>query len=338
MESTQHTFAVYFQQIVDNMLPEGAPERDKMAALFAAFSSRPLVELGPEAAQLFDVLAGLPNSYKLIFQLGTQVPLTAYAPIAMPMKFAPTIGQSLKFLSRFMHLQAPVLSAHYEQEDGGVRVTFTMREPMTPEGELFLATGAFCALSTEIATISGNRSNLRDIHITDAPPAALALFEKLLGVRPETGHDTNSCFIERTVLDTPNPFADPLSFARYEAMYEAQEQEFQHRASIAESLKQRIFSSIENPPSFDELAAELRMSERQLRFALAKEGTNYRELLKNCRIDFARTQLANPRMSITKLAHRLGYADVTAFNHGFKRWTGLSPTQFQASLQKQNPK
>ncbi|WP_414729367.1 helix-turn-helix domain-containing protein [Zhongshania aliphaticivorans] len=60
--------------------------------------------------------------------------------------------------------------------------------------------------------------------------------------------------------------------------------------------------------------------------------SNYRQIIKKCCIEYCGPQLKNPRMSISKLAGNLGYNDITAFNHGFKRWTGQSPSAFQKKI------
>jgi AraC-like DNA-binding protein len=46
--------------------------------------------------------------------------------------------------------------------------------------------------------------------------------------------------------------------------------------------------------------------------------------------------LALPGTTITQLAFMLGFSDVSAFSRAFKKWYGVSPTQFRASETSQN--
>jgi AraC-like DNA-binding protein len=43
----------------------------------------------------------------------------------------------------------------------------------------------------------------------------------------------------------------------------------------------------------------------------------------------ARSFLASTEASNVEIALALGYTDVTTFNHAFKRWSGISPTQWR---------
>ena len=44
--------------------------------------------------------------------------------------------------------------------------------------------------------------------------------------------------------------------------------------------------------------------------------------------------IEEPGYSITEIAFLLGYADQSAFNRAFKRWTGHTPTTFRKEVQK----
>lgn len=332
MSASQHTFGLYFYNIVDRALPADAPQRGELVAMLAALNERPLEELTNEAIALFEILATVPDSHKLMFQLGSQVPLTAYSPLAMPMKFAPTIGEMLQFLARFVHTAAPILDVRYEPIETGARISIGTRETLSPEAESFIGIGGLVVLATEMAAITGKRANFKKVELRQCSKPAEALFKSMLNIKPEVGADRFSAEVDQSILDIKNPFADPLTFENYVEQFAAAAKERQETDSVKAEVKRRIIGSIDEPPRFDDMAASLNMTPRQLRFALSKEHANYRELLQECRIEFARAQLANPRMSVAKLAHRLGYSDVTAFNHGFKRWTGMSPTQYQRSL------
>ena len=40
--------------------------------------------------------------------------------------------------------------------------------------------------------------------------------------------------------------------------------------------------------------------------------------------------LSNPRNSLTEVADRLGFSDLSSFSQAYKRWTGLAPSQSPA--------
>ena len=82
-------------------------------------------------------------------------------------------------------------------------------------------------------------------------------------------------------------------------------------------------------PSAALLAGELGMSERTLRRKLAELGSSYRELLDEVRRERALALIGEGKLSITRIAHRVGFAGATAFTRTFRRWTGHTPSQLQ---------
>lgn len=73
------------------------------------------------------------------------------------------------------------------------------------------------------------------------------------------------------------------------------------------------------------VARQLGMSQRSLTRHLAEEGTTFAEILEQLRRRLASRYLADDRMSVQQIAWLLGYSEVAAFNHAYKRWTGTTP-------------
>jgi AraC-like DNA-binding protein len=81
-------------------------------------------------------------------------------------------------------------------------------------------------------------------------------------------------------------------------------------------------------PSLESAASDLGMSGRTLRRKLAEEGTTYQRELDEVRHKLSREYFMRGGNSVTELAMLLGFADSSAFAKAFRRWTGLSPTEF----------
>lgn len=73
------------------------------------------------------------------------------------------------------------------------------------------------------------------------------------------------------------------------------------------------------------VARQLGMSTRSLTRHLADEHTSFSDILDNLRQQQALRHLADERISLQQIAWLLGYSEMAAFNHAFKRWTGTSP-------------
>jgi len=76
-----------------------------------------------------------------------------------------------------------------------------------------------------------------------------------------------------------------------------------------------------------EVARRLGMSPRTFARRLAEEGLTFSRLLHRLRLDLSRRYLVQEQLPICKVAWLLGYKEVGAFSHAFRRWTGKSPSE-----------
>jgi AraC-like DNA-binding protein len=75
-----------------------------------------------------------------------------------------------------------------------------------------------------------------------------------------------------------------------------------------------------------EIARRLGLSHRTLARRLADEGLSFSQILDELKVDLA-TRYLTEGLSVSRIAWLLGYREVSAFTHAFKRWTGKSPRQ-----------
>jgi AraC-like DNA-binding protein len=80
--------------------------------------------------------------------------------------------------------------------------------------------------------------------------------------------------------------------------------------------------------SAPEIARRLGLSHRTLARRLADEGLSFSQVLHELKLDLAKRYLREG-LSVSRIAWLLGYQEVSAFTHAFKRWTGKSPAQFR---------
>jgi AraC-like DNA-binding protein len=79
----------------------------------------------------------------------------------------------------------------------------------------------------------------------------------------------------------------------------------------------------------DDVARSLAMSKRTLARRLADEGLNFTEILQQLRRDLALRYLEDRKLHVSKIAWLLGFNEVSAFTHAYKRWTGKTPSEMR---------
>jgi AraC-like DNA-binding protein len=80
------------------------------------------------------------------------------------------------------------------------------------------------------------------------------------------------------------------------------------------------------------VARELGVSSRTFARRLAAEGMTFSGVVQKLRGDLARRYLADDKLSISQIAWMLGYREVGAFSHAFKRQTGKTPREARAKI------
>ena len=81
----------------------------------------------------------------------------------------------------------------------------------------------------------------------------------------------------------------------------------------------------------DEIARQLHLSRRTFARRLAAERLTFSGILNDLRADLAKRYLADDDLSVSQIAWLLGYKEVGAFSHAFRRWTGKTPRQVRAA-------
>ncbi|MEY8120721.1 MULTISPECIES: helix-turn-helix domain-containing protein [unclassified Falsihalocynthiibacter] len=77
------------------------------------------------------------------------------------------------------------------------------------------------------------------------------------------------------------------------------------------------------------LARSLGMTPRTLQRYLNMRGASSSQIFDEIRCDLALSLLRETRFSVSAIAHRVGYTDISNFGRAFRRWTGVSPLQWR---------
>ncbi len=85
----------------------------------------------------------------------------------------------------------------------------------------------------------------------------------------------------------------------------------------------------DGPPSQEQIASDLSVSNRTLQRKLKEEGTSFMDLLQDTRLQLARKYLRQPGRSVVETAYLLGFSEPSTFSRAFKRWTGRAPAEYR---------
>ena len=102
------------------------------------------------------------------------------------------------------------------------------------------------------------------------------------------------------------------------------------QSSEIERLRREIARLlVKGDSSVERLADATGASVRTLQRRLKDAGVTYNDLQNDVRKTLALNLLENDTLALGEIAFSLGYSEVSAFNHAFRRWVGQSPGDYR---------
>ena len=186
----------------------------------------------------------------------------------------------------------------------------------------------FCRNSTE------RRLNPIAVHFVHRRLPQSSEIEKFFGCRIEFAANTDRIIFDKKAKQLRLAAADP--YLNEMLLYYC-EQALAYRRSTEGPLQIAIENAIapllpHGKARLGAIAQTLGVSSRTLARRLAAEGLSFGEILSQLRSDLATHYLSDPNLPISEIAWLVGYQGVSAFSHGYKRWTGMSPKKMRGKL------
>jgi len=163
------------------------------------------------------------------------------------------------------------------------------------------------------------------------PPADASLYEFTFGCPVAFAADANRLLIGAAEADHPLPTGNRDVAAAHDVILVQRLARLnkanvvaRFRASLLERMTLGEFSE-------EDIARDLHMSRRSLQRRLAEADASYLTLVDDTRRDMALRYMRDRGKTATDIAFLLGYSQQSAFTRAFRRWTGMSPSEYRAA-------
>lgn len=283
----------------------------------------------PKLADLLDDCALLCQDPLFGLRLAAGQSLLAIGEMALPGSQQASLGEALAFARHYLHLHAQgvTLQDRAAGDDHQLELGFAFSNA----SGLWQLTqlGAAQLLNTLRFLTGGDGRQLR-LHLQQARPPQSTWADDWLPGRLLFDSRFNGVSFPADWLRRP-PSRD-TELARQYFSQRMQMLEARYPDNLQGQVCHLISALLPSGESrIERVSAALGLHQRSLQQRLKREGTSFSRLLQETRLGIARQHLQAQKTSITDLALNLGYAEVAVFSRHFKRWTGLSPRQWQAS-------
>lgn len=284
-----------------------------------------LVSLERLRPLLLLAMSGL-GTAALGLQLGTVAQTFSHGPVGYAALSSRDLRQALEVVVRYASLRSQATEFRLVEDSTGATLEVHERSDL---GELRLivleTTLVVCVRLLE--ALAGQALTRAEFQLPyEAPPwsdeyrrhlaGSIRFDAPVLGVRLPTD-----------LLATPSVTADSRAHAN--ACRECDQALEDNSHDLVQKLRDSLFENSGDYPGLEEMAARHHLSARTLIRRLKDQGTSYQGLLDEVRKDLAVWYLRNSGVSMEELAARLGYADTSNFSRTFRRWFGVTPSEFR---------
>jgi AraC-like DNA-binding protein len=242
-----------------------------------------------------------------------------------------TVGDAIQVVNRYARLADD--SAAFELQPLGDRVLWRLQMVWPPVVDTVAVDYLLGIIWIVSLRLFGQDAPRGEIWLQRPAAADQSYYEKLMILPVRFAATVNGLLFPAEALERSLPAADPT----LTKLLQRQADELLSRLPRVESIGDQVRRVIQEElragePSMEQIARRLATTSSTLRRRLSAEGQSFRELLESTRLELARAYLADPRLSITEVAFRLGFRDASTFFKSFKRWTGKTPADYRRGL------
>ncbi|HKP64611.1 MAG TPA: AraC family transcriptional regulator ligand-binding domain-containing protein [Polyangiales bacterium] len=238
---------------------------------------------------------------------------------------APTLREALEAFVRYGALLSDAFVWSLSYEPRSVEVRWHCRVPIESGVRISLETSV-AQVVQGVRQLLGSELDPLRVEFAHPAPADTAAHRGFFRCRVDWNGARYRVVFPNHVLD-----AAPRQANRALFQYLCSQAELQISELAPQPLAARVRAELARElldghvVRLSEVAQRLGMSERSLRRQLAAESISFRHLLDSERRERARTLLAQPGASVTRVALELGFADASALAHASRRWFARAP-------------
>jgi len=237
---------------------------------------------------------------------------------------SPTIGSALQELELHQYLNSQGAVVYLLQREDSVDLGFAMYASFEPKMH-HVHDAAMAAGRNFLNELCDGQMPLSDVYLSHSRPDDIEPYRRFFRAPLHFNSPLCALRISKNLLKKPIKGAQPelLEICRKQIKALG-------RASPVEmaSRSLRTLLLLGNA-SGEQVARSLAMHRRTLNRRLANEGVSFQEVLDKVRFAVATDLLKESKIKTSRISEATGYSDPPSFVRAFKKWSGLTPSQWR---------
>lgn len=264
----------------------------------------------------------------LALHAAEQTPYGAFRVLDYLAASGSTLGEGLARVAAYFPLVDPRGSLAVEEWGSDrVAVRFASAEgaPLPPPAQEY----TLAILVTRIRQLLAPGWRPAEVRLAFPRPGDFGEHVRIFGVEPRFGAESATLALHRADWVRPTSSSDPALFAALDD-HARRLLERAEAAPLADRVRAAIAADLPgHEPSLSAAARRVALSPRSLQRRLAEAGTSFARAVDAVREERAKGFLRSGDVALAEVSWLLGFSEQSAFTRAFRRWTGLSPTEWR---------
>ena len=270
------------------------------------------------------------------FRLAQQQALTSQSMLMFLFMSSKTLRDGIDKIIEYRHLIGEGIQFEMKISNGDCFIEFQLN---ADENISIRQQDEYFVLLTHswLKQLMADQWSLKEVHFKHAQPDDITEHKTLLACEVLFQTEKSSIVFDANLLQLPIIFAN-------DSVNQLHEQQAQHLLTelnkgklinrVSHLIAQYLATYLEKNATPTDItitliAADLSLSERQLKSQLAHLDTSFSALFERVRKNKALELLNTPQMKIADIADACGFAEASTFNRAFKRWYGQNPSEYR---------
>lgn len=289
----------------------------------------------PQVERLIDEAVQSSGRSDLAFELGKALKLSSHGTLGFAFLSSPTLDYALRLASRYFRLILPMMTLRYRPLDKAAELIATPSAGLSHSSTNFHVELVATALYWEIRELLGGAMPTYPLYLSMAEPPHRKRYRELPEAQVHYAWQDLPglrMLLPAETVKRPLKLADAWALEQAETRCREQVNAALDRGDIGKWIGMMLQEANGALPTQREIAHTLNISPRTLDRYLKREGVSFRELSNRTQHERACRMLSETRLSVTAIAHELGYTDVSNFARAFRReGDGSGPREWRRS-------
>lgn len=261
-------------------------------------------------------------------EIGWTTSMAEMGPMGLVQIVARNVREAVAVSSSTSRTYYGLVDYVYENRDDSTVFRLMCNEEYTPLRIFLLerALGLFQACCEELID---SRAAPRKVLVEFAAKGYGERYQEILRCPVHFGQDRTEIHYPRDYLEQEIASYDPQALEALKVLQNTLVNKLSAERDVVSDVRMALRRTPGEFPSLEQVADRLAMSSRTLRRKLGAANTRFQDLLDAERRRIAEDYLANSELTVQQIAAHCGFSDAQNFSQAFKRWLGVSPTEFR---------